>query len=154
MRKKIEEIPREILSVTKYNRVRSEKSNALPQFCFRGTRTIGCTCLWIGSMRFEITVTQYDEMAFRDHRAVHEDVHFCSRSHKIRCIRRHRIHDVLCTKSVRIRSYSGPHSVQMRENEDQNNSEYEHFSRSGNHIHRRPKTAISISYIFVKIFKH
>ena len=38
--------------------------------------------------------------------------------------------------------------------EDQNNSEYEHFSRSGNHIHRRPKTAISISYIFVKIFKH
>ena len=153
MRKKIGEIHREILSVTKYNRVRSEKSNALPQFCFRGTRTIGCTCLWIGSMRFEITVTQY-EMAFRDHRTVHEDVHFCSRSHKIRCIRNHRIHDVLCTKSVRIRSYSGPHSVQMRENEDQNNSEYEHFSRSGNHIHRRPKTAISISSIFVKIFKH
>ena len=50
-------------------------------------------------------------------------------------------------KSVRIRSYSGPHfpafrlnterysispySVRMRENRDQNNSEYEHFLRSG-----------------------
>ena len=41
-------------------------------------------------------------------------------------------------KSVSIRSYSGPHffssispySVQMREDEDQNNSEYRHFSRS------------------------
>ena len=48
-----------------------------------------------------------------------------------------------CVKSVRIRSYSGPHfpafglnirisphSVRMRENVDQNNSEYGHFSRS------------------------
>ena len=34
-------------------------------------------------------------------------------------------------KSVRIRSYSGPHySVRMRENADQNNSEYGHFLRS------------------------
>ena len=43
-----------------------------------------------------------------------------------------------CVKSVRIRDYSGPHfptfglnterySVRMRENTDQNNSEYEHF---------------------------
>ena len=37
---------------------------------------------------------------------------------------RHRV------KSVRIRSYSGPYSVQMRENTDENNSEYGHFSRS------------------------
>ena len=35
-----------------------------------------------------------------------------------------------CVKSVHIRSYSGPYSVRMRENEDQNNFEYEHFSRS------------------------
>ena len=30
-------------------------------------------------------------------------------------------------KSVRIRGYSGPYSVQMRKNTDQNNSEYGHF---------------------------
>ena len=34
-------------------------------------------------------------------------------------------------KSVRIRSYSGPYSVRMRENADQNNSKYGHFLRSG-----------------------
>ena len=40
-------------------------------------------------------------------------------------------------KSVRNRSYSGPHfpafgpySIRMRQNADQNNSENEHFSRS------------------------
>ena len=33
-------------------------------------------------------------------------------------------------KSVRIRSYSGPHSVQTRENTDQTNSEYGHFLHS------------------------
>ena len=54
-----------------------------------------------------------------------------------------------CMKSVRIRSYSVPHfsafgldteirsissySVQMRENADQNNSEYRHFLRSAIH---------------------
>ena len=44
-----------------------------------------------------------------------------------------------CVKSVRFRSYSGqhfhtfgmtPYSVRMRENANQNNSEYGHFSRS------------------------
>ena len=35
-----------------------------------------------------------------------------------------------CVKSVRIRSYSGPYSVRMRENTNQNNSEYGHFSGS------------------------
>ena len=46
-----------------------------------------------------------------------------------------------CVKCVRIRSYSGPHfpafglnispySVRMRENADQNNSAYGHFSRT------------------------
>ena len=34
-----------------------------------------------------------------------------------------------CVKSFRIRSYSGPYSVRMRKNTDQNNSEYGHFSR-------------------------
>ena len=48
---------------------------------------------------------------------------------------RHIIH---CVKSVRIRSYSGPHfpafglnaPVRMRENANQNNSKYGHFLRS------------------------
>ena len=31
---------------------------------------------------------------------------------------------------MRIQSYSGPYSVRMRENTDQNNSENGHFSRS------------------------
>ena len=35
-----------------------------------------------------------------------------------------------CGKSVRIRSYSGPYSVRTWENTEQNNSEYEQFSRS------------------------
>ena len=35
-----------------------------------------------------------------------------------------------CVKSVRIRSDSGPYSVRIRENTDQNNSEYGHFLRS------------------------
>ena len=38
---------------------------------------------------------------------------------------------VHCVKSVRIRSYSGPYSGRMRQNTDQNNSEYGQFSRSG-----------------------
>ena len=39
-----------------------------------------------------------------------------------------------CVKRVRIRSYSVPYSVRMRENTDQNNSEYGHFSRSARHV--------------------
>ena len=35
-----------------------------------------------------------------------------------------------CVKRVRIRSYSGPYLARMRENTDQNISEYRHFSRS------------------------
>ena len=35
-----------------------------------------------------------------------------------------------CVKSVHIRSYSIPCPVRMRENSDQNNSEYGHFLRS------------------------
>ena len=35
-----------------------------------------------------------------------------------------------CMKSVLIRSYSGPYSARMRQNMDQNNSEYGHFLRS------------------------
>ena len=35
-----------------------------------------------------------------------------------------------CVKSMRIGSYSGPYSVQMLDNRDQNNSKYGHFSRS------------------------
>ena len=38
-----------------------------------------------------------------------------------------------CVKRVRIRSYSGPYSVQMPENTDQNNSEYAPFLRSVNY---------------------
>ena len=36
-----------------------------------------------------------------------------------------------CVKSVRIRSFSGPYSVRIRENTDQKNSEHGHFSPSG-----------------------
>ena len=47
--------------------------------------------------------------------------------------------NINCVKSARIRSYSGPYfpafglmySVRIRENADQNNSEYGHFSGSG-----------------------
>ena len=35
-----------------------------------------------------------------------------------------------CLKNVRIRSCSAPNSIRMRENADQNNSEYGHFLRS------------------------
>ena len=38
--------------------------------------------------------------------------------------------DKHCVKNVRILSFSGPYSVRMRENTDQENSEYGHFSRS------------------------
>ena len=37
-----------------------------------------------------------------------------------------------CVKSVHIRSFSGPYSVQIRENTDQKNSKYGDSSRSGN----------------------
>ena len=36
----------------------------------------------------------------------------------------------LLRESVRIRSFSGPYSVRMRENTDQKNSEYGHFLHS------------------------
>ena len=55
-----------------------------------------------------------------------------------------------CVKSFRIRSYSGPYipalrrispcSVQMWENTDQNNSEYDHFLRS---------VSVSVIYLFL-----
>ena len=41
-----------------------------------------------------------------------------------------RIDTIHCVKSVHIRSYSGLYSVRMRENTDQNNSEYGHFLQS------------------------
>ena len=48
-----------------------------------------------------------------------------------------------CVKNVRIRSYSGPNtdnSVRMRENTNQNNSEYGHFSRSESINQYTPRT--------------
>ena len=44
-----------------------------------------------------------------------------------------KVKDIHCVKSVHIRSYSSLYSVQMRENTDQNNFEYGHFSRSDKH---------------------
>ena len=41
--------------------------------------------------------------------------------------------DQNCVTSVRIWSFFGPHSVRMRENTDQKNSEYIHFSKSAKH---------------------
>ena len=40
------------------------------------------------------------------------------------------VNNLHCVKSVRIRIYSGLYLVQMRENANQNNSEYGHFLRS------------------------
>ena len=42
-------------------------------------------------------------------------------------------------KSAHIRSYSGPYSVRMQENTDQNNSKYGHFLRS---VWRRPRQTV------------
>ena len=38
---------------------------------------------------------------------------------------------VHCEKSFRMRIFSGPYSIRMRENADRKNSEYRHFSPSG-----------------------
>ena len=65
----------------------------------------------------------------------------CTSHFKVKNFKHHHYH---CVKSVSIRSYSrpyfpafqlntgsiSPYSVRMRENTDQNNSEYWHFSRS------------------------
>ena len=53
-------------------------------------------------------------------------------------------------KSVRIRSYSGLYSTQMRGNADQNNSEYEHFLRSVN----RKDFFYILENIIISNFKH
>ena len=54
-------------------------------------------------------------------------IHWKNGTRKERCFKyRH----CLKSESVRIRSYSGPYSVRMWKNVDQNNSEYGHFSRS------------------------
>ena len=42
-----------------------------------------------------------------------------------------------CVKIIRIWNYSGPYSVRMRENMDQNNSEYGHLLRSVCFFHFR-----------------
>ena len=41
--------------------------------------------------------------------------------------------DMHTAQNVRIQSYSGPNSVQMRENTDQNNSENGHFLHGAQH---------------------
>ena len=56
-----------------------------------------------------------------------------------------------CVKSVRIRSYSGPYSVKMRENTDQNNSEYGHFSRSGCSQGKVNIAAVTSDFLFTFI---
>ena len=65
---------------------------------------------------------------------IQEDTHYLqiSRSKNIgfSCIIKLRI-VCHCVKTVRNRSFSGPHSVGMRENTDQRNSEHGHFLRSG-----------------------
>ena len=44
-----------------------------------------------------------------------------------------------CVKSVRIRSFSGPYSVQMQDNRDQKNSKYGHFSNFVCNLHQEAK---------------
>ena len=63
-----------------------------------------------------------------------------------------------CVKSVRIRRYSGPYSVQMRKDTDQNNSEYGHFSRGDYYVLGRElnvddmtqSIVLTLSYIMLK----
>ena len=56
-----------------------------------------------------------------------------------------------CVKSVRIRSYCGPYSVRMRENTDQNNSEYGHFSCSDSFIGNLLLDLSYLKIVFVDI---
>ena len=44
-----------------------------------------------------------------------------------------------CVKSVRIRSFSGPYSVQMQDNRDQKDSKYGHFSSFVCNLHQEAK---------------
>ena len=53
-------------------------------------------------------------------------------------------------KIVRTRSYCGPHLVRLRENMDQNNSEYENLSHSAC---PNFETTISILYFLLKTFQ-
>ena len=55
--------------------------------------------------------------------------------------------DKHCVKSVRIRSYSSPNSVRIRENMDQNNSVYEHFLRSEVVLHFRWLMSLRTTYL-------
>ena len=48
------------------------------------------------------------------------------------CLKETEEYCIHCVKSVHIWSYSGPYSVRMRENTDQDNSKYGHISRSDN----------------------
>ena len=61
-----------------------------------------------------------------------------------------------CVKSVRFRSFSGPYSVRMRENTDQKNAEYGHFSCSA-HVplkskKMRGKGTLLVDKEFLKVF--
>ena len=58
-----------------------------------------------------------------------------------------------CVKSVRIRSYSGPHFPAFRLNTDQNNSEYGHFLRSDTHqVYFKFTRKTSLHITFTKKF--
>ena len=57
-----------------------------------------------------------------------------------------------CVKSVRIRSFSGPYSVQMRENTEQENYEYGHFSRCGS-ILRKIVRLLTVTHFYKELSK-
>ena len=58
------------------------------------------------------------------------------------------IYGFRCVKSGRIRSYSGPYSAQMRENTDQNNSEYQQLLRSVSYMTLWLYMTIIVSFLF------
>ena len=58
------------------------------------------------------------------------------------------IYGFYCVKSGRIRSYFGPYSAQMRENNDQNNSEYQQFLRSVSYITLWLYMTTIVSFLF------
>ena len=107
-------------------------------FCVSGGKNVcvsgGKKCLFFGKFGvlcfLETHVLRFAVLPYYRHNVLSIYFHFRQIKRQIHCI-----------KKVHIRSCSGPHfpsfglntercGVQMRENEDQNSSEYGHFSRS------------------------
>ena len=94
-------------------------------------------CFWVKIYTFTILISASFFKILTSTRFKIEFRNGINKSFKVLLIRFQNIYlrvgfhnDLHCVKSVPIRSYSGMYSVRMRENTDQNNSEYGHFSSS------------------------